>query len=470
MGKSAASAKYQMTAEEALIDSWYWSAEKFINDVWPEIKLEKWQRDACSLVDKSPRVAIRSGHGVGKTAWLAMITLWWLSTRSPAKVGCTAPSSSQMFDALWSELAKWHQRMPVGLGSRLEWKTERIEVKDQYRESFAVAKTARRETPDALAGLHSENMLFLIDECPGVDDIIFETARGAMSTIGAKTIMTGNPTRRSGYFFDAFHKNRNHWATMKVSCLESSRTNVAEIEQWKEEYGEDSNFFRVRALGEFPTAEDDVIIPMYLVEDAVTRDVGQVESEEVWGLDVSRGAGDLCALAKRRGNVMPEPVKVWRSDDAMVSVGKVMQEWNDAVKKPGLICVDAVGLGAPVADRLCEQGLPVQCINVSESHSSNDRFLRVRDEMWERARAWFFAKDCRIAKDESFVGEISLIKWYPTSNGKMKVMTKQEMKLAPPRGIGKSPDRSEAFCFTFMAMAGSMKKPKPLVYQSLGLA
>lgn len=468
MAKSAALP--DLSQQEALIDSWYWDPDKFDRDVWPDDLPEKWQTVASGLIAKRDRVAIRSGHGIGKTAWLARRIIWWLSTRAPAKVGCTAPSSSQMFDALWSELGKWHQRMPAGMRDRLEWKTERMEVKDLYKESFAVAKTARRETPDALAGLHSENMLYIIDESPGVDDIIFETARGAMSTKGAKTIMTGNPTKRSGYFFDAFHKNRAHWATMKVSCMESSRTNLREIEQWKEEYGEDSNFFRVRALGEFPTAEDDVIIPMYLVEDAVTRDVAQVDSEEIWGLDVARGSGDLCALAKRRGNTMPEPVKTWRTDDSMVTVGKVMQEYQDAVKKPALICVDSIGLGAVVADRLAEQQLPVQCINVSESHSSNDRYLRVRDEMWERTRAWFFAKDCKVAADESFVGEISLIKWYPTSNGKMKVVTKQEMKLAPPRGIGKSPDRSEAFCFTFMASSGSMKKPRPLVYQSLGLA
>jgi len=264
----------------------------------------------------------------------------------------------------------------------------------------------------------------------------------------------------SGYFFDAFHKNRAHWATMKVACTESKRTNWSEIEQWKEEYGEDSNFFRVRALGEFPTAEDDVIIPLYMVESAVGRDVAQIESEEIWGLDVSRGGSDLCALATRRGNIMPEAVKTWRADDAMVSVGKVMQWYQDAKVKPAMICVDSIGLGAPVADRLAEQGLPIMCINVSESHSSNDRYLRLRDEMWERARAWFYGRDVRIERDEPFMGEISLIKWKPTSNGKMKVVTKAEMK----HDIGKSPDRSEAFCFTFMAGGSIMKKPKPLVY------
>jgi len=457
---------------EALLERWYLYPEQFDADVWPDEKdaSEPWQVRASQAVTAHDRVAIRSGHGVGKTCWLARRILWWLSTRRPAKVGCTAPSSSQMFDALWSELAKWHAKMPDALRLRLEWKTERMDVLDSMNVSFAVAKTARRETPEALAGLHSENMLFIVDEASGVDDIIFETARGAMSTIGAKTIMTGNPTRLDGYFFDAFHKNAEYWAVMKVAAHESSRANLAELEQWKQEYGEDSNFYRVRALGEFPDSNPDAIIAFHIVEAAVKRDVEQVRSEEIWGLDVSRGGNDLCALAKRRGNVMPEPVKTWRSDDAMVTVGKVMAEYRDAAVKPAQICVDSIGLGAPVADRLAEQGLPVHCVNVSESHSSNDRYLRLRDEMWERARAWFFGRDVKIPDDKPFIGEISLVTWKPTSNGKMKVATKDEMKKPPPQGIGKSPDRSEAFCFTFMAGDFIVKKPKKIVYPQRGYA
>jgi len=456
--------------DESLFERWHDDPDQFDRDIWPDALPEKWQTEASGLIVKHDRVAIRSGHGVGKSAWLARRIIWWGMTRHPWKVGCTAPSSSTMFDALWSELAKWHSKMPEPLKAQFEWKSDRFDWVKAPAISYAVAKTARRETPEALAGLHSENMLFIIDESPGVDDIIFETARGTMSTIGAKTIMTGNPTRTSGYFYDAFHKNRNYWATMKVASQDSTRCNLKELEQWKEEYGEDSNFYRVRALGEFPTAEDGVIIPLYLVEDAVKRDVEQVPSEEVWGLDVSGSGADFCALAKRRGNIMPEPIKVWRSDDTMVSVGKVMAEYRDAVKKPVQVCVDSNGIGAGVAHRLAEQGVPVHCVNVSESHSSNDRYLRLRDEMWERARNWFYGRDVKIADDQPFIGEITRIKWALSSNGKMKAMSKYDMKLAPPRGIGKSPDRSEAFCFTFMGMDYIVAKPKKIVYRNMGYA
>ncbi len=458
---------------EALITQWYFDPDTFDRHMWPEKRdaSEKWQSEASALVAKNDRVAIRSGHGVGKTAWLARRIIWWGSTRHPWKVGCTAPSSGQMFDALWSELAKWHQKMPDGFKQQFEWKAERFEWAKNPAVSYAVAKTARRETPEALAGLHSDNMLFLIDECPGVDDVIFETARGAMSTLGAKTIMTGNPTRLSGYFYDAFHKNRQHWATMKVSCYDSTRTNHKEIDQWREEYGEDSNFFRVRALGEFPDAEDGTIIPLHLVEAATTRDVAPVPSEEIWGLDVSGAGADLCALAKRRGNIIPEPIKTWRSDDTMISVGKVVAEYREALTKPVQVCVDSVGIGAGVAHALSQQGIPVHCVNVSESHSSNDRYLRLRDEMWERARGWFYGRDVKIPNDPHFIGEITRVKWAMTPNGKMKAMSKYDMKLPPPRGLGKSPDRSEAFCFTFMGgVSNIIAKQKQWKYPNYGLA
>lgn len=455
-----------------LFESWYFDPDKFERDIWPDKRdaPELWQTAVSKLFVKHDRISIRSGHGVGKTTKLARTIIWWGMTRHPWKVGCTAPSSGQMFDALWSELAKWHQKMAPEFRALFEWKAERFEWVGAGAVSYAVAKTARRETPEALAGLHSENMLFIIDEASGVDDIIFETARGAMSTKGAKTIMTGNPTRLSGYFYDSFHKNRQYWANLKVAAHESTRCNLVELKQWEEEYGKDSNFYRVRALGEFPDAEDGTIIPLYLVEAAAQRDVEQIPSEEVWGLDVSGAGSDLCALAKRRGNVMVEPIKTWRSDDTMVSVGKVMQEYRDAKHKPVQVCVDSNGIGAGVAHRLAEQSVPVHCVNVSESHSSNDRYLRLRDEMWERAREWFYGRDVKIPDDAMFIGEITRVKWGLTSNGKMKAMSKYDMKLAPPRGLGKSPDRSEAFCFTFMGVGNIVAKQKAWKYPSLGLA
>ncbi len=152
-------------------------------------------------------MAIRSGHGVGKTAFLSWLVLWWLLTRLPTKVVCTANTAHQLSDVLWSEIGKWHRKLPEGMRRLLEIKSDKIELAG-VPDSFAVARTSRREQPEALQGFHSENLLFVIDEASGVPDIVFEVGQGALSTEGAKVVMTGNPTRTTGYFYDAFNKNR----------------------------------------------------------------------------------------------------------------------------------------------------------------------------------------------------------------------------------------------------------------------
>ena len=156
-----------------------------------------WQREALDAVRDSPRVAAKSGHGVGKSALLSWVILWYLITR-PCRIVCTANSANQLNQVLWSEIQKWARKMPKGLQSQLEITSDKITVKGVDRAGHA--RVRRKENPEALQGFHHERLLFVIDECSGVDDIVFEVAQGALSTAGSKILMVGNPTRNSGYF------------------------------------------------------------------------------------------------------------------------------------------------------------------------------------------------------------------------------------------------------------------------------
>jgi hypothetical protein len=432
---------------------------------------EKWQANALIALRKNDRVAIRSGHGVGKSALLAWCILWWLLTRHPAKVACTANTSTQLSDVLWGELDKWYRKLPEVWQDLLEMKTDRLELLDNPKQCFAVARTARKETPEAFQGYHSPNMLFIVDEASGVDDIIFEVGRGAMSSKGAKTIMTGNPTRTHGYFFNAFHSMASFWHTMHVACADSTQVTQAYIDECKEEYGEDSNAFRVRVLGEFPVEGDDVVIPLHLVESAIGRDVEPV-GEEVWGLDVARFGDDRSALAKRRGNCQVGPVKWVRNKDLMQVTGWVVAEYNEAKHKPVAIFTDVIGVGAGVVDRLAEQGLPVVGINVAETPAFGDKFMRLRDELWWNAREWFFQRDCALSDDGALLSELTLATYNYTSGGKIKVEGKDEIKKRSrltANGRGKSPDLADAFCLTFSNGILITRRPKALEYPTLAI-
>jgi phage terminase large subunit len=420
---------------------------------------QKWQAQALDAIAKHDRVAIKSGHGVGKTAFESWVVLWWLMTHYPCKVAVTANSAHQLSDVLWTEIDRWARNMPPAFKDLLEFKSDKISLKGAT-DSFAVARTSRRENPESLAGFHSPHMLFVVEEASGVPNVIFETASGALSTPGAKIIMCGNPTRSDGYFYDAFHNDRDKWHCITVSCEEGEYVDPKFIDEMAQKYGAESNVFKVRVLGEFPTQSDDVLLPLHLIEDAVTRDVeAGPTTPVVWGLDVARFGGDRSALAKRQGNVLVEPIKTWQNKDLMELAGIVLSEY-DAVPysmRPQAIYIDAIGLGAGLADRLRELDMPAVAVSVSETASLKDRFNRLRDELFWSCREWFEARDCHIPDDGTLMAELSGIRYKYLSTGKLKVESKDEMKRRGQR----SPDVADAFVLTFSgqgAVAGGYSR------------
>ncbi len=414
---------------------------------------QPWQAKALRAVVKNDKISIRSGHGVGKSAYLSWLILWFLLTRYPAKIACTANTGSQLSDVLWGEVSKWARKMPDGFLQLLEIKSDKIELTGAP-DSAAYARTAARDRPEALQGFHSPNMLFLVDEASGVPDIIFQVAEGALSTTGAKVVMCGNPTRNSGYFYDAFHSMSHRWDTMKVSCHDSTLVSPDFIRDMSEKYGEESNIFSIRVLGEFAKEDDDVLIPLHLIEDAVKRDVDLTETAPiVWGLDVARFGNDKTALAKRRGNHLLEPVLHWSGKDLMETTGILLTQYEDCrfLDRPQEIVVDSIGMGSAVVDRGIELDLPVIPCAVSESPSLRAKYVRLRDELWFKAREWFTGLDVRMPDDSQLIKELSVPRFSYTSTGKLKVESKDEMKKR--LGANASPDLADAFCLTFAGQA-----------------
>jgi hypothetical protein len=303
-------------------------------------------------------------------------------------------------------------------------------------------------------------MLFLCEEASGIPDIVFQVGEGAMSTEGAKTVMCGNPTRSEGFFFESHHSQRHRWHAMTVSCYDSSTVSEQFLEEMKEKYGEESNVFRVRVLGQFPTQSDDVLLPLHLVEEATKRDVEQSPTAPVvWGVDVARFGADRSAIAKRQGNVLTEPIKTYQGRDLMEMAGIVLSEYEACHyrMRPQNIYIDAIGIGAGLADRLRELDLPAVAISVSETASLKDRFNRLRDELFWNAREWFESRDCHIPNDDALIQEITGIRYKYLSNGKLKIESKDEMKRRGQR----SPDVADAFVLTFAgngAIAGGYSR------------
>ena len=417
----------------------------FVTDVLGAMP-EPWQAAALEAVGQHDRVSIRSGHGVGKTTFESWLILWFLLTRKNCKVPVAANSQDQLRDTIWPEIAKWHRQLPEALKSMIDVQAERIVVAQDPEGAFAVRRTASKDNPEALQGFHAENLLFLIDEASGIPDVVFEVGMGALSTPGAKVVMAGNPTRTSGFFYDTHHSLRDRWHTMHVNCLDVPRAQ-GHIEDIKAKYGDNSNAWRVRVLGEFPTADDETVIPLELVMSAVGRNVSSLDYYPAWGVDVARFGDDRTALAKRQANKLLEPIRWWHSTDLMATVGRIKAEYDETHydMRPWAILIDVIGLGAGVYDRCKELGLPVKAINVGEAASTRENCMRLRDELWLKGREWFQEKSCSMPEDNALIAELTAPTYTFSSTGKMVVESKADMKK---RGM-RSPDLADAFLLTF---------------------
>ena len=406
-----------------------------------------------AIADGERKISIRSGHGTGKSTAASWAMLWYFLMHYPNKVVVTAPTSSQLFDALFAEMKRWINELPDAFKEVLNVKSDRVEHTAAPSEMFISARTSRAETPEALAGVHSEHVMLIVDEASGVPEQVFEAAAGSMSGHNATTIMLSNPTRSSGTFFESQNRLADSWWTRRWSCVDSPLVSDEFIEEMKLRYGEDSNAFRIRVLGEFPQADDDTIIPFHLVETATHRDIeGDSDLPSVWGLDVSRFGNDKTALCKRQGSVVTE-IRSWAGLDLMQTVGRVVAEYEALLpsKQPREILVDSIGLGSGVVDRLRELGLPVRGINVAEAPSMGGTYLNLRSELWFKTKAWFEDRACKLPKDDQLVAELTGIRYSFTSSGKMKAESKDEMRK---RGLA-SPDLADALCLTMASDAAT---------------
>lgn len=414
---------------------------------------DEWQIQFLNAIARGDRkITVRSGHGVGKSTASSWAMLWFFLTRSPVKVVVTAPTSAQLFDALFAELKRWVNELPDLLQQMVTVKQDRVVFNAAPDEMFISARTSRAEQPEALQGIHSDHVMLVADEASGVPEQVFEAAAGSMSGHSAVTLLLGNPTRSSGFFYDTHNRLASEWTVFKVGCQESPRVSDEYVAEMASRYGEDSNAFRVRVLGEFPRSDDDTMIPMELIESARQRDVaGNPYADVIWGLDVARFGSDSSALTKRQGNIVIETPRRWKNLDLMQLTGAVVAEYESLEEKdrPAEILVDSIGLGAGVVDRLIELGLPARGINVSESPSFGTKYRNLRAELWAKAKAWLERRDCFLPDDDQLVSELATVRYKFASNGKLQIESKEDLKK---RGL-KSPDVADSFVLTFASEA-----------------
>lgn len=452
---------------KSLLKIWQISPKAFIEDVWKltvqrdNTKFVKgknitWQQDdILEAIEKAvnnkalKRIAVKSGHGIGKSTTLAWIILWFLFTHPDAQIPCTAPTENQMYDVLWKEISKWLKLMPQEIQEMYEWSNTYIRIRERPETWFARAKTARKEAPEALAGVHGDWVLFVIDEASGVPEEIFNTAEGALTNKDILVIMISNPTRLIGYFYEAFHKDGKNWQQLSFSSIESPVVDNEFVSRISEKHGANSDEYKIRVLGEFPSEEgiDEKGFVNLFTSDEIkfTQEKGFVQTR--MGIDPSGEGQDETAWAVRdefKGGI----VGTERTSNPKSIAEKtltLMEKYGSQAKN---VTVDNFGVGANVAQEiaLTPFAYKVNGLNVGEK-SKDELYLNVRAEAYYAIKSWF-RKGGSLLDDESgrkLKEELLTVKFKRNLQGKIQIMSKDEMRK---QGIA-SPNKADAFMLTF---------------------
>lgn len=278
------------------------------------ITLTPQQVEALSLLAKGKhKLAVKSGHGTGKSCLEAMAILWFLCTRPLCRVVMTAPSARQLYDVLMAEVRQWYTQSILREFDIFRFTRDNIRINNAEYEAVWFATCVSVSNPENISGMHAQDILAVVDEGAGVNNEIFVRLEGVLTTEGSYIITCGNPSFTTGYFYDIFHKYQNSYDLLTFNCEDSSNVKDEWIEAMKEKYGEDSNIYKVRVLGEFAPLDEEVVIRREEIVKSYDRDIEEDEwYENVFiGVDVASGeSNDYSVVSIRRHNVEIDRIKV----------------------------------------------------------------------------------------------------------------------------------------------------------------
>lgn len=421
-------------------------------DDWQREFLEDWGQairandfDGMKPVE-AYRAATSSGHGIGKSALSSWIILYIMSTRPQSKGVVTANTGEQLRTKTWGELGKWKKRCITGHWFEYNNGKGNMNLSHpDFAESWRVdGQTCREENSESFAGLHAatSSPWYLFDEASAVPDKIWEVAEGGLTDGEPFWFVFGNPTRNTGRFRECWRKFRHRWKTRQIDSRQAKMTNKDLIKQWAADYGEESDFFKVRVRGLFPSASDLQFIGSDLTDAGMDRTVTEAmvaHAPIIIGVDPSWSGEDEFAIYLRQGLHSKLIGTYQKSDDDVLMAGRISQ-LEDQYKADAVFVDFGYGTGIVSAGRAMGR----QWTLVQFGGASTDpAMLNKRGEIWNAMKEWLKAGG--ELNDRQTADEICAPEYKVRLDGKIVLEAKDELK----RRAGISPNRADALALTF---------------------
>lgn len=434
--------------------AWEWGEGDLADDDGPRA----WQAEVMAdigahLRDPATRyepllLAVASGHGIGKSSLIGMIASWALSTCDDCKIVCTANTDNQLRTKTAPEVSKW-----VRSSITSSWFA--VTATAIYSVDKAHDRTWRMDfipwsesNPEAFAGLHNrgKRIVVIFDEASSIPDKIWEVIEGAMTDEGTEIIWLafGNPTRNIGRFRECFRKFRHRWKSRQIDSRTVKGTNARKIQQWLEDYGEDSDFFKVRVRGMFPSSSARQFISTDDVDAASKRHLRPEQysfAPKIIGVDPAWTGDDEFVIYLRQG-LYSRRLATFARNDNDIQMAQIIARYEDE-ERADAVFVDA-GHGTGIVSAGNTMGRSWHLIWFSAA-PTDAGYLNKRAEMWGGIRAWLKAGGAIDPGDDVLYQDLIGPELVGRIDGKIQLESKEDMK---DRGQP-SPNRADALALTF---------------------
>lgn len=446
---------------------------------------EDWQRDILCLIrdglidtNTAIKLAVASGHGIGKSALVSWIVLWAFTTFPDTRGVVTANTENQLKTKTWAEVGKWFN---LFLGrEHFSLTATALLSKDPSRERtwrIDMVPWSEKNT-EAFAGMHNKGkrILIVFDEGSAILDTIYEVTEGALTDSETQIIwcVFGNPTRNSGRFRD-IHGGGAHskgWITRQIDSRSVSITNKKQFAAWIEAYGDDSDFVRIRVKGQFPRRGMMEFFSIAEIESAMLREVTNAITDPLAiGVDVARYGANNSVIFPRKGrDARTLPREAYNGLSTVELATKVF-EFHTRLHSDGIF-IDGGGVGGGVVDNV--RNMHLYCWDVQFGGKDDvggetwgcpgEKYANKRAAMYGALRAWL--KTGAIPNDPELKKQMLAVQYSYNIRDEILLEKKEDM-MADNDGL--SPDDLDALVLTFAyplashAYAGGDHPQKPTV-------
>lgn len=417
---------------------------------------DPWQDEVLGDFPHNQRQAMAACKGPGKTATMAWLAWNFLLTRPHPMVAATSITGDNLATCLWTEMARWHAKAPL-LQSAFHLGAERIFSRDHPKTWYMVARTwpksaNREDQANTLAGLHSDYLLFLLDESGGIPDAVMVAADAALGT-GVEThiIQAGNTTHLEGPLYRAATLEAKMWKLYRITGdpddpKRASRVSIKWAREMIERWGRNHPYVLVNVFGQFPPGSLNTLIGPDQMAEAMKRMYREYEignAPKVLGIDVARFGDDASVIFPRQGIQAFAPLE-YRNIDSTIGAGATSRKWADWDADAAFID-NTGGFGSGWIDQLHLIGRAPIGVGFAEMAHESTRYANKRAEMYFDAVEWIKRGGALPSCPELTAAMTQTTYTFDRGGDRLILEPKDFVKSK----LGYSPDHADAFVLTF---------------------